>query len=57
MKMSSDDVAIESINGMFKKREVVITGRLNRFLVGTLKWLPKSLVKFIGNKLAGGRYK
>lgn len=57
MKMSADDVAKESINGMFKKREVIITGRLNRFLVGTLKWFPKSLVRLIGNALAGGRYK
>tara|TARA_B100001029_G_scaffold54367_1_gene43738 strand:+ start:11145 stop:11936 length:792 start_codon:yes stop_codon:yes gene_type:complete len=57
MKMSADDVAKESINGMFKRKEVIITGGLNRFLVATLRWFPKSLIKVIGNTLAGGRYK
>ena len=57
MKMSADDVAKESINGMLKRKEIIITGGLNRFLVGTLKWFPRSLIKLIGNALAGGRYK
>ena len=57
MKMSADDVASEGISGMFKKKEIVITGRLNRVLIGILKFFPRSLIKIIANALAGGRYK
>tara|TARA_A100001388_G_scaffold273948_1_gene256709 strand:+ start:413 stop:1204 length:792 start_codon:yes stop_codon:yes gene_type:complete len=57
MKMSAEDVAKEGIKGMFKKKEIIITGGVNKFLVGTLKWFPKSLIKMIGNRIAGGRYK
>ena len=57
MKMTADQVAKEGIAGMDKKKEIVITGGLNRFLVGTLKFFPRSLITIIGNALAGGRYK
>ena len=57
MKMSADDVAKEGINGMFKKKEIIITGGINKFLVGFLKWFPRSIIRSIGNAIAGGRYK
>ena len=57
MKMTADEVAKEGIAGMDKKKEIVITGGLNRFLVNTLKFFPRSLITIIGNALAGGRYK
>ena len=37
---------------MFKKKEIIITGGVNKFLVGTLKWFPKSLIKMIGNRIS-----
>ena len=57
MKMSADDVAKEGIIGMDKKKEIVITGALNRFLMNLLRFFPRPLIKIIGNALAGGRYK
>ena len=57
MKMTSDDVAREGIKGMKNKKEIVIPGALNRFLVNTLRLFPRSIIKMIGNALAGGRYK
>ena len=57
MKMSADDVAREGIIGMDKKKEIVITGALNRFLMNLLRFFPRPLIKIIGNALAGGRYK
>ena len=57
MKMSADEVAREGIIGMDKKKEIVITGALNRFLMNLLRFFPRSLIKIIGNALAGGRYK
>ena len=57
MKMSADDVAKEGIIGMDKKKEIVITGALNRFLMNLLRFFPRPLIKIIGNSLAGGRYK
>ncbi len=57
MKMSADDVAREGLKGMKNKKEIVIPGALNSFLVNTLRLLPRSLIRIIGNALAGGRYK
>ena len=57
MKMSSDAVAKEGIIGMDKRKEIVITGGLNRFLMNLLRFFPRPLIKMIGNALAGGRYK
>ena len=56
MKMSADDVAEAGINGLFKNKQIVIPGLVYKFLVNTLRFLPNGLVKFIGNKIAGGRY-
>ena len=56
MKLSADQVAKEGIAGMFKNKEVVIPGAIYRFLVSGLGYLPKSFIRFIGNKIAGGRY-
>ena len=40
---------------MFKNKEIVISGGIYRFLVIGLSYLPK-FIRFIGNKIAGGRY-
>ena len=57
MKLSADQVAQEGIDGMFKNKEIVIPGNLNRFLISVLKFFPTGAIKWIGNKIAGGRYK
>ena len=57
MKMSADDVATEGIIGMDTKKEIVITGAVNRFLMILIHFFPRPLIKIIGNALAGGRYK
>lgn len=57
MKLSADQVAQEGINGMFKNKEIVIPGNLNRFLISVLRFFPTGAIKWIGNKIAGGRYK
>ncbi len=56
MKYSAEHVAKEGIDGMFKNKEIVISGGIYRFLVSGLSYLPKSFIRFIGNKIAGGRY-
>jgi len=56
MKYSAEHVAKEGIDGMFKNKEIVISGGIYRFLVSVLRYLPKSFIRFIGNKIAGGRY-
>ena len=35
MKLSADQVAQEGIDGMFKNKEIVIPGNLNRFLIAS----------------------
>ena len=57
MKLSADQVAQEGIVGMFKNKEIVIPGNLNRFLISVLRFFPTGAIKWIGNKIAGGRYK
>jgi len=57
MKLSADQVAEEGIDGMFKNKEIVIPGKLNRFLISVLRFFPTGAIKWIGNKIAGGRYK
>lgn len=57
MKLSADQVAQEGIDGMFKNKEIVIPGILNRFLISVLRFFPTGAIKWIGNKIAGGRYK
>ena len=57
MKLSADQVAQEGIDGMFKNKEIVIPGNLNRFLISLLRFFPTGAIKWIGNKIAGGRYK
>ena len=57
MKLSADQVAQEGIDGMFKNKEIVIPGNLNRFLISVLRFFPTGTIKWIGNKIAGGRYK
>ena len=57
MKLSADQVAQEGIDGMFKNKEIVIPGNLNRFLISVLRFFPTGAIKWIGNKIAGGRYK
>jgi short-subunit dehydrogenase len=57
MKLSADQVAQEGIDGMFKNKEIVIPGHLNRFLISVLRFFPIGAIKWIGNKIAGGRYK
>ena len=57
MKLSADQVAKEGIDGMFKNKEIVIPGNLNRFLISVLRFFPTGAIKWIGNKIAGGRYK
>ena len=57
MKLSADQVAQEGITGMFKNKEIVIPGNLNRFLISVLRFFPTGAIKWIGNKIAGGRYK
>ena len=57
MKLSADQVAHEGIDGMFKNKEIVIPGNLNRFLISVLRFFPTGAIKWIGNKIAGGRYK
>ena len=57
MKLSADQVAQEGIDGMYKNKEIVIPGNLNRFLISVLRFFPTSAIKWIGNKIAGGRYK
>lgn len=57
MKLSADQVAQEGIDGMFKNKEIVIPGNLNRFLISVLRFFPTRAIKWIGNKIAGGRYK
>ena len=57
MKLTADQVAQEGIDGMFKNKEIVIPGNLNRFLIGVLRFFPTGAIKWIGNKIAGGRYK
>ena len=57
MKLSADQVAREGIDGMFKHKEIVIPGYLNRFLISVLRFFPTGAIKWIGNKIAGGRYK
>ena len=57
MKLSADRVAQEGIDGMFKNKEIVIPGNLNRFLISVLRFFPTGAIKWIGNKIAGGRYK
>ena len=42
---------------MFKNKEIVIPGNLNRFLISVLRFFPTGAIKWIGNKIAGGRYK
>ena len=56
MKLSADQVAQEGITGMFKNKEIVIPGNLNRFLISVLRFFPAGAIKSIGNKIAGGRY-
>ena len=57
MKLSADQVAQEGIDGMFKNKGIVIPGNLNRFLISILRFFPTAAIKWIGNKIAGGRYK
>ena len=57
MKLSADQVAQEGITGMFKNKEIVIPGNVNRFLISVLRFFPTGAIKWIGNKIAGGRYK
>ena len=57
MKLSADQVAQEGIDGMFNNKEIVIPGNLNRFLISVLRFFPTGTIKWIGNKIAGGRYK
>ena len=57
MKLSADQVAQEGIDGMFKNKEIVIPGNLNRFLISVLRFFPTGTIKWIGNEIAGGRYK
>lgn len=57
MKLSADQVAQEGIDGMFKNKEIVIPGNLNRLLISVLRFFPTGAIKWIGNKIAGGRYK
>jgi len=57
MKLSADQVAQEGIDGMFNNKEIVIPGNLNRFLISVLRFFPTGAIKWIGNKIAGGRYK
>ena len=57
MKLSSDEVAKEGIDAMFKKKEIVVPGMLNKFLIATLRFFPKIVIKWVGNKIAGGRFK
>ena len=57
MKLSADQVAQEGIDGMYKNKEIVIPGNLNRFLISVLRFFPTGAIKWIGNKIAGGRYK
>lgn len=57
MKLSADQVAQEGIDGMFKNKGIVIPGNLNRFLISILRFFPTGAIKWIGNKIAGGRYK
>lgn len=57
MKLTADQVAQEGIDGMFKNKEIVIPGNLNRFLISVLRFFPTGAIKWIGNKIAGGRYK
>ena len=57
MKLSADQVAQEGIDGMFKNKEIVIPGNLNKFLISVLRLFPTGAIKWIGNKIAGGRYK
>lgn len=57
MKLSADQVAQEGIDGMFKNKEIVIPGNLNKFLISVLRFFPTGAIKWIGNKIAGGRYK
>ena len=57
MKLSSDEVAKEGIDAMFKKKEIVVPGMLNKFLITTLRFFPKIVIKWVGNKIEGGRFK
>lgn len=57
MKLSADQVAQEGIDGMFKNKEIIIPGNLNRFLISVLRFFPTGAIKWVGNKIAGGRYK
>tara|TARA_E500000081_G_scaffold38852_1_gene42377 strand:- start:1464 stop:2279 length:816 start_codon:yes stop_codon:yes gene_type:complete len=56
MKMSADAVAEAGINGLLNKKEIVIPGTIYKVLVFILGLMPHSVIKFIGNKLAGGRF-
>ncbi len=56
-KMSSDFVAEEGVKGMLKNKELVIPGKHYWFLVNILKFFPLSIIKFIGNKISGDRFK
>jgi len=57
MKLSADQVSQEGSDGMLKNKEIVIPGNLNRFLISVLRFFPTGAIKWIGNKIAGGRYK
>jgi len=56
MKMSADDVAEYGIDGLFRNKEIVIPGLIYKILVNILRFMPTGFVKFIGNKVAGGRF-
>jgi short-subunit dehydrogenase len=56
-KMTSDFVAEEGVKGMLKNKELVIPGKHYWFLVNILKFFPLSIIKFIGNKISGDRFK
>ena len=57
MKMSAKDVAEAGVNGILNKKSVVIPGVIYKLIVILFKFTPLWLVRFLGNKLAGGRFK
>ena len=57
MKMSAKDVAEAGVNGILNKKSLVIPGVIYKLIVILFKFTPLWLVRFLGNKLAGGRFK
>lgn len=51
MELKPEDVAEEVINGMFRKRKVIIPGRLSRMIFGLGQFIPEGILLLVTRRI------